>query len=311
MAEPFADRLLRRVRGLGHPLCVGIDPHLDRIPPLFRRGSMRAGEKQTADAVADFALALLDRVAGRVACVKPQSAFFEALGWRGIEALDRVLRGARDRELLVVLDVKRGDIGSTAAGYASAYLEEDAPLRADAITVNPYLGCDSLEPFLQAAQAAGAGLFVLVRNSNPGSRDLQEQLVDGRPLYRHVAEWLAEPGHRLEGPATGWSALGAVVGANAPVAAREVRQQLPRQLLLVPGYGAQGARAQEALAGFVPGPEGVLEGGLVSSSRAVIFPEAGDAGGAGGWERAVETALQRSIAELVRAVAPGAISGHC
>ncbi len=311
MPEPFADRLIRRVRGLGHPLCVGIDPHLDRIPPLFRRGSMRPGDKQTADAVADFALAVLDRVAGRVACVKPQSAFFEALGWRGIEALDRVLRGARERELLVVLDVKRGDIGSTATGYASAYLEEEAPLRADAITVNPYLGPDSLEPFLQVAEAACAGLFVLVRNSNPGSHELQEQLVDGQPLYRRVAGWLSGPGHRLEGPVTGWSALGAVVGATTPIAAREVRQELPRQLLLVPGYGAQGAGARDAVAGFVAGPEGILEGGLVSAARAVIFPEDGNTGEVARWQRAVETALQRTIAELARAVAPGGLSAHC
>lgn len=303
MVAAFADRLVLRVRELGHPLCVGIDPHLDLLPAAFRRGSMEPGAKETADAVADFCLALLDRVAGRVACVKPQSAFFEALGWRGIEVLDRVLRAARERQLLVILDAKRGDIGSTAAGYARAYLDANAPLRADALTLNPYLGADSLEPFLTSAGESGAGLFVLVKTSNAGSGDLQDlQVDDADPVHGRVAALLAAAAERLAGPETGWSGVGAVVGATFPELVRAARARMPRNLFLVPGYGAQGGGASAAVAGFVRGPDGRLEGGVVSSSRAILFPaDAADADAAG-WERAVDSALDGSIGELRSAV---------
>ena len=300
MTAPFADRLTLRTRELGHPLCVGLDPHLDGLPSLFRRGSMAPGAKETADAVAEFGLAILDRLAGKVACVKPQMAFFEALGWRGIEALDRLLRAARERDLLVILDAKRGDIGSTAEGYAAAYLREEAPLRADAMTVNPYLGRDSLEPFLAAAERSGAGLFVLVKTSNPGSGDLQDLPAAGQPVQGQVAAWLAEASPRLLGE-TGWSGLGAVVGATWPEQAREARERMPHNLFLVPGYGAQGAAPADAVAGLRAGPAGGLEGGIVSSSRGVLFPDGSDTTSAGDWERAIDRAVRRAAGELAHA----------
>lgn len=302
MAEPFADRLIQQVRALGHPLCVGLDPHLPLLPPLFRRGSMASGSQQTADAVADFCFALLDRVAGRVACVKPQSAFFEALGWRGIEVLDRVLRAARERGLLVILDAKRGDIGSTAASYAAAYLAEDAPLRADALTVSPYLGGETLEPLLAVAEKSGAGLFVLVKTSNPGSGDLQDREADGQPIHAHVAAGLAKVAARLAGPATGWSGVGAVVAATFSKQARQARERMPSNLFLVPGFGAQGAGPGDAVAAFTPGPDGALEGGVVSSSRGILFPESADVSDARSWERAIDEALAKASESLARAV---------
>ena len=262
---------------------------------------MEPGAKETADAVAEFCQAMLDRLAGKVVCVKPQSAFFEALGWRGVEVLDRVLRAARERELLVILDAKRGDIGSTAEGYATAYLGPGAPMSADALTVNPYLGSDSLEPFLEAAEAHAAGLFVLVKTSNPGSGDFQDLEVEGQPLHARVAALLDQLGPRLQGEETGWSGLGAVVGATYPETARKAREAMPRNLILVPGYGAQGGAADAAVASFVPGPSGQLEGGVVSSSRGILFPEGSDAGSASSWEECIDAAVDRSAAELRRA----------
>ncbi len=263
---------------------------------------MEPAAKETADAVADFCFAVLDRVAGRVACVKPQSAFFERLGWRGIEVLDRVLRGARERDLLVILDAKRGDIGSTAEGYAAAYLAEDAPLRADAVTVSPYLGIDTVEPFLAAAEASGTGLFVLVKTSNPGSGDFQDRHADGQPIHAHVAARLAEAAPRLAGAATGWSGVGAVLGATWPAEARRARERMPTNLLLVPGFGVQGGGAEDAVAGFVPGPDGLLEGGVVSSSRGVLFPEDGAVADPRAWERAFDRMLEAAVGALAAAV---------
>ena len=293
---PFADRLIDRVRTLGHPLCVGLDPFLDRIPPLFRRGAMDPADPHTAEAVEAFCLAVLDRVAGKVSVVKPQSAFFEVMGHRGVRVLGTVLRAARERGLLVLLDAKRGDIGSTAQGYADALLGVHAASPSDALTVNPYLGLDTLEPFVARGEREGTGLFVLVRTSNPGAGDFQDLSVDGQPLYQRVAAALAPLAKRLEG-ASGWSSLGVVVGATYPEESRAVRALLPSALFLVPRYGAQGGSAADALAGFVPGPKG-LEGGVVASSRAVTFPEAGDTDDRTRWESAIDEALANAIAPL-------------
>lgn len=297
----FADTLVARIRELGHPLCVGLDPHLDRVPPLFRRGSMAPARPQTARAVAAFLCALVDRLEGRVAVVKPQSAFFERMGPYGIEALAQVAARARERGLLVLLDAKRGDVGSTAEGYAGAYLDPAGGLPVDALTVNPYLGLDTLEPFAAAATRHGTGFFVLTKTSNPGSGDLQDRIVDGEPVYACVARSLGGLAERLAGPETGWSSLGVVVGATYPEEALRVREALPRALFLVPGYGAQGASARDAVCAFPAGPRG-REGGVVSSSRALLFPPGGDTDDGRTWERAVDAALARAVEELGEAV---------
>lgn len=291
----FADRLIVRQRELGHPLCVGFDPHLDRIPDAFRAGTMAPSDPATADAVEGFFTEVIARLAGRVAAVKPQIAFFEQLGWRGLRALERLLERCRANELLVVLDAKRGDIGSTAAGYARAFFGETAPFRADALTVNAYLGLDTLEPFMDAAGRAGGGLFVLVKTSNPGSGDLQGLMVDERPVYLHLAAALGARAERLAGE-TGFSGLGAVVGATYPDDAKRVREAMPEALVLVPGYGAQGASADQAVAGFVRGPHG-LEGGLVNASRSILFPAGSD------WATDFDAALNQATDELGTAVA--------
>ncbi len=263
---------------------------------------MDPADARTVDAVETFLAAIVERAAGRVAIVKPQIAFFERLGWRGLRALERLVERARRAGLLVLLDAKRGDIGSTAAGYAAAYLGRRAVIACDAMTLNPYLGRDSLMPFLDRAHRSGRGLFVLVKTSNPGSGDFQDLLVtaDRSTLFEAVAEALAGEALALRGT-TGWSSLGVVVGATYPGESERVRERLPHSLFLVPGYGAQGGGARAALRGFVRGPHGRLEGGIVSSSRGILFPPGSDTADAGRWERAIDQALERSIDELSEA----------
>lgn len=297
----FADAVITRVRTLGHPLCVGLDPFLDRIPPLFRRGAMEPTDPETAAAVEDFLGAVLDRVGSKVAVVKPQVACFEQLGWRGLQALERMTARARQQGLLVLLDAKRGDIGSTAAAYAASYLDPDSALPVDAMTVNPYMGRDTIEPFIRSAERHGRGVVVLVKTSNPGSGDYQDRLSGGVPLYEIVARSLGAFAARLVGPRTGWSSLGIGVGATYPEHALRIREILPHSPFLVLGYGTQGAPASDAVRAFVRGPHG-LEGGVVNASRSILFPPAADTTDMRTWERAVDAALTRAIAELGAAV---------
>jgi orotidine-5'-phosphate decarboxylase len=263
---------------------------------------MERSDERTADAVESFLEAVLDRVAGRVAILKPQIAFFEQLGWRGLRVLDRICRVAHEQGTMVLLDAKRGDIGSTAEGYASAYLASNAAMPVDAITLNPYLGFDTIDPFARVANSAGRGIFVLVKTSNPGSGDLQDREVEGEPLFGRVAEGLGRFEIALAGSETPWSSLGVVCGATWPDQARRVREALPRALFLVPGYGAQGGSAAAAVEGFVPGPKG-REGGIVNSSRGILFPEAAKGTNeAKVWEQAIDAALDQAIDELGSAI---------
>ena len=291
----FADELIGRVRDLGHPLCVGLDPHLDLMPASFQTGTRRTEDPATPEVVQAFCLEVIDRLEKRVAVVKPQIALFEQLGWRGIQVLEVLLDRCRANNLLVILDAKRGDIGSTAEGYARAYLEPGAGLGADAITVNPYMGRDTLTPFIDRCSAHGRGIFVLVKTSNPGSGDLQDRSLESATVFEAVAEMLADDCRNLVGPDTGWSSLGVVVGANFDEQAERVRQLLPEALFLVPGFGAQGAAAEQAVRAFRAGSGG-REGGIVNSSRAILFPECES------WETGFEAALGEAIDRLGEAV---------
>jgi orotidine-5'-phosphate decarboxylase len=301
-ARHFGDQLITRVRALGHPLCVGLDPYLDKIPPVFRDGPMTPEDERTAPAVGAFLTAVLDRLEERVAIVKPQSAFFERMGWRGIQMLDQIVRHARDRGLLVLMDAKRGDIGSTATAYAEAYLSDDAPLRAEAMTLSPFLGRDTLEPYLEVARANGAGVFVLVKTSNPGSGDYQDLHIGKQSLSERIAASLGALAADLAGPETGWSSLGIVVGATYPKQGEQIREILPNVPFLIPGYGAQGGGADDAIKSFVAGPNGP-EGGIVSSSRGVLFPPTGETDDAGTWENAFDAALNQATDGLRDALA--------
>lgn len=280
----FASRLTDGVRRHG-PLCVGVDPHPGMVPALF------GGD--TARGLEHWGRALVEAAAGKVAVIKPQAGFFERLGPGGMAALAAVTRAARDAGLLVVMDAKRGDIGSTAEGYAQAYLSQGGFFESDALTVNPYMGLDTLEPFARYAETGGKGLVVLVRTSNPGAADFQMLDTGGKPLYMRVAEALGPLTGRLMSPC-GWSNLMMVVGATAPEEARRVRAAAPRAMFLVPGYGAQGAAAADACAGLIGG-----EGGIVSASRLVNFPKAAEgAPTIGAWQAAVEAAILAARDEL-------------
>ena len=235
--------------------------------------------------VVEFCRGIVDAVGSVAVAVKPQAAFFEAQGAEGWAALTAVCEYAREAGLLVIADGKRGDVPSTARAYAAAF----APL-ADAVTVNPYLGRDSLEPFFARE---GLGVFVLVKNSNPGSVDLQDlPLADGRPLWQHVAELVDRWGADYLG-ASGLSSVGAVVGATFPQEVAEARELLPRSVLLLPGVGAQGARPEHLGEAFSVGPAGAL----ASASRSVIYADRG-----AGWQDAAFAEAERLAGEL-RAVA--------
>lgn len=267
-AVNFADRLAAAVERKRSQLVVGLDPRLD-VLPMELRGEAVLGRAAAASAVARFCKGIMDAVGPYVVAVKPQSAFFEALGSDGIRALEEVCDYARSTALLVLLDAKRGDIGSTARAYAEAFLEPrdgGAPL-ADAITASPYLGHDSVEPFLAACRRHGAGVFFLVRTSNAGAADVQDlTLSDGRPLWQYLAELVHEWGQPLVGEG-GLSSVGAVVGATYPRAVSEARRLMPQTPILLPGVGAQGATPADVARAFTSGPASAL----VTASRSVIY----------------------------------------
>ena len=267
-AATFADRLAVAVAERRSQLLVGLDPRLDLLP-VELRGDAHLGREAAAEAYARFCRGLVDAVAPYVVGIKPQLAFFEALGADGIRALEDVCAYARNAGLLVVADGKRGDIGSTARSYAAAYLEaeEGSQPLGDALTVNTYLGRDSLEPFVAACRRSGGGIFCLVKTSNPGGADVQDLVLrDGRPLWHHVAMMVAELGEDLVGE-HGLSNVGAVVGATYPRAVGEARRLMPQAILLLLGVGTQGATPADVARAFTSGPASAL----VSVSRSVIY----------------------------------------
>jgi orotidine-5'-phosphate decarboxylase len=253
----FADKLAEAVERKRSQLVVGLDPQLELLPVELR------GEERAADAFVRFCRGIIDATATHAVAVKPQSAFFEALGADGVRAFEEVCAYAKEVGLLVIADVKRGDVASTARAYAAAYLESG---RADAITVSPYLGRDSIEPFLSACRRHGTGLFCLVKTSNAGG-DVQDLVLsDGRPLWHEIARLVAEWGEELVGD-RGLSSVGAVVGATHPRAVREARKLMPQSIFLILGVGAQGGRPADLERAFTSGPASAI----VSASRSVIY----------------------------------------
>lgn len=281
-AIDFPDRLADAVRRYG-PLCVGVDPRVEMLPTAFQ-------SENPADAVRRFSLKVFELVRPYCGIVKPQAAFFELLGPAGFAALEAVQRRAKEMGFVTILDAKRGDIASTAQAYAEAAF---GPVwDADALTVNPYLGRDSVEPFLATARKVTPtrGLFVLVRTSNPGGGLFQNRLCDGQPLYRHVGEAVADWNAERIGEC-GLGDVGAVVGATHPAELAELRAVLPNVWFLVPGYGAQGGTAADVKAGYLPNGLGAV----VNSSRGVVFPfkpEDPD------WEGKIVEAARKAQAEL-------------
>jgi orotidine-5'-phosphate decarboxylase len=288
----FADRLTAAVQARATPLCVGLDPRWDSLP-LALRQRFDASPAGRASAYEAFCLRVLDIVAPHAGVIKPQSAFFEACGPDGLKALLAVMRRARQLGLVTILDAKRGDIASTAEAYAEMAFDV---YDADAITLNPYLGKDAIEPFLKRARQNERGLFVLVRTSNPGGGQFQNLAAAGKPLYVHVADAVESWSNESRG-GCGLGDVGAVVGATHPTELRELRKIMPSAIFLVPGYGAQGASAADTAGAFLPGGRGAV----VNSARGITFPFKPDDAN---WEAAIDAATQQAAHELGQAANP-------
>ena len=315
----FADRLVAIVRKRRSLVVAGLDPRLNLLPGgIVRAAFRRHGRtpKGAARAILDFNRVCLDVIAPHVAAVKPQVAFYEQWGPEGLAAFEATCRAAKDRGLLVIADVKRGDVPGTAVAYAAGLMlsevegirRGDPPI--DAVTVNPYFGTDAMHPFVLAAKETGKGLFVLVRTSNPSASEIQDLPVPSskfqvpssksapqqsairrsaqpdQPLFLKVAKLCREWGGGVIGRC-GYSSVGAVVGATAPAQARAVRRALPKAFFLVPGYGAQGGTAEDIRACL--NPDGL--GAVVNASRSLTFPWAGKGEAGVGWENQIEKAV--------------------
>src|SRR5271154_597819 len=256
----FADRLIQQIQTKDSRCIVGLDPRIDQMPEFVRASGTYA-------AITAFHELVIDAVADLVPAVKPQLAFFEQYGVAGMQAFENTVRAAKQRGLLVIADGKRNDISSTAEAYANAYLGPDV-FDCDALTVTPYMGRDSLMPFVDACQKHGKGLFAILKTSNPGSKDFEDQPLEatGRPLYEKIAGVLDELGSGLVGE-SGYSSVGAVIGATFPEEGRRLRSLMPGALILVPGYGAQGGSAQAAAECF--NDDGL--GAIVNSSRGITY----------------------------------------
>jgi orotidine-5'-phosphate decarboxylase len=272
----FADRLIEACRQKESVVVVGLDPRLDRLPEAIVTAAREACGETLECAAASFfkfGCRVIDAVAEFAVAVKPQVAFYEMLGPAGMQAYLETIRYARDKRLLVIADLKRGDIGTTAEAYADGWLgtltigaRKFHPWQADAVTVQPYLGSDAVLPFIGRARTHGGGVFVLVKTSNPSSGELQDLKVDGVAISERVAKWLADRAGDLLGD-SGYSSLGAVVGATYPDELARLRKVMPRNIILIPGYGAQGGTAAHVAAGF--NADGL--GAVVNASRSIIF----------------------------------------
>jgi orotidine-5'-phosphate decarboxylase len=304
MMTRYATRLHAAVRQKRNAVLVGLDPRFDWLPADVVTRARRQFDEPSAVAAAafeEFCVRIIDVVAPLVPAVKPQAAFFEELGPDGCLALCRVIRYARSLGLIVICDAKRGDIGTTAEAYARAYLAGDdpaaAPWGADALTVNPYLGRDTLDPFVKVAIERGAGVYVLVRTSNAGAGTFQDRTQAGQTLYQTVAD-VVELLSATTADNDGYGCVGAVVGATYPTELVELRQRMPHVPLLIPGYGSQGGTAADVAAAFRS--DGL--GAIVNNSRGINFAfrsgPLAEEFGQKRWEAAVEAATTRMIADL-------------
>jgi len=251
--------LIQKVKEKSNPTVVGLDPFIENFPQDILK------KYPIPDAILAFNKDIIDAVADIVPAVKPQAAFYEQYGWQGFRALEETVKYAKSKGLYVILDGKRNDIGSTAEGYAKAYLTEDG-MNADALTVNGYLGFDGIKPFLDTGRA----IFVLAKTSNPSSGDVQNRrLDDGKTVYETVAELCAEwgAGSPCGGVAVPYNNVGIVVGATYPEQIAELREKLPRTFFLIPGYGAQGGKAEDIAKAF--DKDGL--GAIVNASRSILY----------------------------------------
>lgn len=269
------DKLIGNIRRTNAPVVVGLDPMYDYIPAyLIERAVKEHGETLEAagQAVWEYNRGIIDAVADLIPAVKPQIAMYEQFGLPGLSAFQKTVSYCKEKGLVVIGDVKRGDIGSTSAAYANGHLGSVTigstvcrGFDEDYITVNPYLGSDGVNPFIEVCRQEGKGIFVLVKTSNPSSGEFQDRIADGSPIYELVGEYVDRWGSGCIGE-NGYSAVGAVVGATYPEQGKALRKIMPRAYILVPGYGAQGGKAKDLLPYF--NEDGL--GAIVNSSRGII-----------------------------------------
>jgi orotidine-5'-phosphate decarboxylase len=314
MTTSYADRLHAATQAKKTPALVGLDPRFDWLPPDVVANARERLDDPVAIAAAafeEFCIRIIDVVAPLVPAVKPQAAFFEEYGPDGCLALCRVIRYARQSGLMVICDAKRGDIGTTAEAYARAYLAGEDPQAAvwgaDALTVSPYLGRDTLEPFLNVAVERGAGIYVLVRTSNPQAGSFQDPVADGLTTYQRVAAAVEEMSAAALGTSD-YGPMGAVVGATYPKELNELRAAMPHVPLLIPGYGSQGGTAADVAGAF----DDKGFGAVVNNSRGINFSwrsgKYAEEFGAAKWEQAVEASTRAMIADLAASTPAGQLA---
>lgn len=319
MATHFADRMLDAIEAKQAPLCIGLDPMYERLPKQIREiaAKNRGGLGEQAAACREFCQSVIDIVADQAPCVKLQSAYFERCGPTGVQAYFEVADYAKEKGLVVIGDVKRADIGSTAEAYAAAQLEEvflgegknEHAVTVDAVTVNPYFGIDGVQPFITVAKEGGQGVLVVVRTTNPSAKDFQDiKDLDGRRVFERIAErvndWANQSGCVGE---SGYSLVGAVVAATYPEDTKLLRELMPNSLLLVPGVGTQGGTLADATLAFHEDGWGAL----VTVSRSIIYawesPQYQHLGEVN-WEDAIEVAVVDTKSALAEALARRAAS---
>jgi orotidine-5'-phosphate decarboxylase len=269
----FIDKLIEHIKAKETPCIVGLDPNINLMPEFFLNNhnfNEESSLAERAELLFNYNKMVIDQTYDLVAAVKPQAAYYEKYGSAGFAALEQTIEYAKEKGLFVILDAKRGDIGSTSKSYAEAYLAitPKRSFECDSMTLSPYLGEDGLEPFYEIAKRDGKGIFICVRNSNSGAGIIQNFSNNGKAVYNLVSEFVGRWSDETLGK-YGYSAVGAVVGATTPVEARELRRILPKSLFLVPGYGAQGGSAEGVRACF--NDDGL--GAVVNSSRAVMYPK--------------------------------------
>lgn len=307
--EKMINKLVEKIRKTNAPIVVGLDPMLNYMPEhIIKKAFAEYGEtlEGVAEAVWQYNKGIIDATYDLIPAVKPQIAMYEQFGIEGLKAYKRTCDYAKEKDLVVIGDIKRGDIGSTSAAYATGHLGKVkignntfVPFNEDFVTVNPYLGTDGVKPFVDVCKEENKGIFVLVKTSNPSSGEFQDRMIDGRPLYEWVGEKVVEWGNEHMG--NEYSYVGAVVGATYPEMGKILRKQMPKTFILVPGYGAQGGKGKDLVHFF--NEDGL--GAIINSSRGIIAAykqEAYAKFGAEGYADASRAAVKDMILDISQAI---------
>ena len=266
------DKLINKIQEMQNPTVIGLDPRYEMIPE-FIKNKYEKNLEGVAEAILEFNKKIIDAVYDIIPAVKPQMAFYEMYGLEGMKVFEKTCKYAKEKGMIVIADIKRGDIGTTAKAYSNAFLgktligdKEESIYDVDFVTLNPYMGIDAIKPFIDDCKKYNKGVFILVKTSNPSSGDIQDlQLESGEKVYTKVVKLVEEWGKDLVGE-YGYSSISAVVGATYPKQLEELRKEAPHTFFLIPGYGAQGGKAEDILLGF--DKNGI--GGIVNSSRGLM-----------------------------------------